>query len=75
MRAINQKLRKAIESEGRVERIEGLWWQFSLTARGSAGAGRLALSGSHETAKAPWSYAAAHGKRMAACRRDTGAKR
>ena len=33
-RAINQKLRKAIESEGRVERIEGLWWQFSLTARG-----------------------------------------
>ena len=34
MRAINQKLRKAIESEGRVERIEGLWWQFSLTVRG-----------------------------------------
>ena len=31
MRAINQRLRKAIESEGRVERIEGLWWQFSLT--------------------------------------------
>ena len=34
MRAINQKLRKAIESEGRVARIEGLWWQFSLTVRG-----------------------------------------
>lgn len=34
MRVINQKLRKAIESEGRVARIEGLWWQFSLTARG-----------------------------------------
>jgi hypothetical protein len=33
MRAINQKLRKAIESEGRVARIEGLWWQFSLTER------------------------------------------
>ena len=33
MKAINQKLRKAIESEGRVDRIEGLWWQFSLTAR------------------------------------------
>src|SRR5688572_9003343 len=30
---INQKLRKAIESEGRVARIEGLWWQFSLTER------------------------------------------
>ena len=34
MKAINQKLRKAIENEGRVARIEGLWWQFSLTARG-----------------------------------------
>ena len=33
MRAVNQKLRKAIESEGRVARIEGLWWQFSLTER------------------------------------------
>jgi hypothetical protein len=33
MRTINQKLRKAIESEGRISRIEGLWWQFSLTAR------------------------------------------
>ena len=34
MRAINQKLRKAIEDEGRLNSIEGLWWQFSLTARG-----------------------------------------
>ena len=33
LRAINQKLRKAIENEGRVSRIEGLWWQFSLTER------------------------------------------
>ena len=33
MRAVNQKLRKAIENEGRIARIEGLWWQFSLTAR------------------------------------------
>ena len=33
MRVINQKLRKAIENEGRVTRIEGLWWQFSLTER------------------------------------------
>jgi hypothetical protein len=33
MKAINQKLRKAIESEGRIARIEGLWWQFSLTER------------------------------------------
>src|SRR5437899_2552772 len=34
MREVNQKLRKAIENEGRVARIEGLWWQFSLTERG-----------------------------------------
>src|SRR6266536_1021156 len=35
MRAVNQKLRKAIEDEGRVTHIEGLWWQFSLTERSS----------------------------------------
>jgi hypothetical protein len=33
MRVVNDKLRKAIENEGRVGRIEGLWWQFSLTQR------------------------------------------
>lgn len=33
MRTVNQKLRKAIENEGRLARIEGCWWQFSLTAR------------------------------------------
>jgi hypothetical protein len=31
VRVVNQKLRNAIEHEGRVARIEGLWWQFSLT--------------------------------------------
>jgi hypothetical protein len=35
MRVVNQKLRKAIESEGRVTRIEGMWWQFSVTERSS----------------------------------------
>ncbi len=34
MKVLNQKLRQAIESEGRLARIDGLWWQFSLTARG-----------------------------------------
>jgi hypothetical protein len=34
VRVVNQKLRKAIENEGRVARIEGLWWQFSLTELG-----------------------------------------
>jgi len=33
VRAINDKLRKAIENEGRATRVEGLWWQFSLTER------------------------------------------
>jgi len=33
MRVVNQKLRKAIENEGSLARIEGLWWQFSLTER------------------------------------------
>jgi Predicted nucleotide-binding protein containing TIR-like domain len=33
VRAINEKLRHAIETEGRRGQIEGLWWQLSLTAR------------------------------------------
>ena len=33
VKVINQKLRQAIENEGRVARIEGQWWQFSLTER------------------------------------------
>jgi hypothetical protein len=36
VRAINQKLRKAIETEGRRGPIEGLWWQLSLTERSEA---------------------------------------
>ena len=34
MRAVNGKLRQAVENQGRIARIEGLWWQFSLTERG-----------------------------------------
>ena len=33
MRTVNQKIRKAIENEGRLTRVEGCWWQFSLTER------------------------------------------
>ena len=33
VRAINEKLRKAIETEGHRSVIEGLWWQLSLTVR------------------------------------------
>jgi Predicted nucleotide-binding protein containing TIR-like domain len=35
MRIINQTLRNAIENEGRLARIEGAWWQHSLTERDS----------------------------------------
>jgi hypothetical protein len=34
VKVVCQKLRKAIENEGRLARIEGQWWQFSLTERG-----------------------------------------
>jgi hypothetical protein len=33
VKVMNEKLRNAIEHEGRLSRIEGLWWQFSLTER------------------------------------------
>jgi hypothetical protein len=33
MKVVCEKLRSAIENAGRVARIEGMWWQFSLTAR------------------------------------------
>lgn len=33
VRQINQQLRKAIDAEGRISRLEGQWWQLSLTAR------------------------------------------
>ena len=33
VRQINEKLRNAIEAEGRISRLQGDWWQLSLTAR------------------------------------------
>ena len=33
VKEINQKLRHATETEGRLAKIEGLWWQHSLTLR------------------------------------------
>jgi predicted nucleotide-binding protein with TIR-like domain len=33
VRQINQKLREAIAAEGRISRLDGDWWQLSLTAR------------------------------------------
>jgi predicted nucleotide-binding protein len=43
MRGVNQKLRKAVENGGRFARIEGLWWQFSLTALGPLEPSALSL--------------------------------
>ena len=42
-RVINEKIRKAIENEGRLARIEGLWWQFSLTERSEEEPSALSL--------------------------------
>jgi len=33
MKVVCEKLRNAIENEGRVSRIEGVWWEFALTQR------------------------------------------
>src|SRR3954469_22419609 len=33
MKVVCEKLRHAIENQGRVGRIDGMWWQFSLTQR------------------------------------------
>ena len=61
MRAVNQKLRKAIENEDRLTRIEGSWWQFSLTERTATEPSALSLlkisrdrSGALELAGRSW---------------------
>jgi hypothetical protein len=43
MRVVNQKVRTAIQNEGRIARIEGLWWQFSLTQLGPLEPSALSL--------------------------------
>ena len=76
MRAVNQKLRKAIENEERrLALVEGSWWQFSLTERTAREPSAVSLLRFPETATARWWWPAVRGKRMAACQRDTGAKR
>ena len=47
MRVVNQELRKAIEKAGRVARIEGLWWQFSLTELGPREPSAVSLLRNH----------------------------
>ena len=43
VRQINQTLRKAIDAEGRINRIEGAWWQLSLSARSEIEASAISL--------------------------------
>jgi Predicted nucleotide-binding protein containing TIR-like domain len=45
MRVMNEKLRKAIETEGRLARIEGLWWQLSQTERSALEPSAVSLLG------------------------------
>ena len=42
-KAINHKLRQAVENEGRLARIEGAWWQYSLTERSDREPSALSL--------------------------------
>ena len=43
-RTINQKIRKAIENEGRITRIDGSWWHFALTERTADAVSLLKIS-------------------------------
>ena len=76
MRTVNQKLRKAIEDEGRLTRIEGdLVAALDHAAQPSASPPRSACSGSHGTAMARSRSPAEAGRRTARSRRATGASR
>jgi Predicted nucleotide-binding protein containing TIR-like domain len=74
MRVVNKKLRKAIENDGRVARIEGLWWQYSLTERSLREPSAVSLLRISRDRDGALEVGAAHGKRTAASQRDTGAK-
>ena len=43
VKVINEKLRKAIEDQGPVARVDGLWWQYSLTEHGRSEPSVLSL--------------------------------
>jgi hypothetical protein len=43
VRQINQTLRKAIDAEGRISRLEGSWWQLSLSARSEIESSAISL--------------------------------
>ena len=75
LKTVNEKLCGAIESQGRLARIEGCWWQYSLTERTRTSRPRSACSASPATATARSRSPAARGARTASSRRATGARR
>ena len=74
VRAINQKLRKAIEAEGRRGAVEGLWWQLSLTARTEDEPSAVSLLRISRDRDGGRTCRAGLGRRTAPCRPATGAR-
>ena len=75
LKTVNQKVRKAIEAEGRLASIEGLWWQYSLTARSDDEPSAISLLRISRDRNGGLEVTAVHGRRTAPSRRATGARR
>ena len=75
MRVVNQKLRKAIEHEWRAARIEGRWWQFSVTERTSEEPSAVSLLRIARDREGALNLAGRSWQEDGTLQRDTGAKR
>ena len=74
VRAINQKLRKAIETEGRRGQVEGLWWQLSLTMRSDDEPSAVSLLRISRDRDGGLNVNGRAGRRTAPCRPAIGAR-
>ena len=74
VRAINEKLRKAIETEGRRGPVEGLWWQLSLTVRSEGEPSAVSLLQISRDRDGGLSVNGRPGRRTGPSRRATGAR-
>jgi hypothetical protein len=74
VRAINQKLRKAIETEGRRGPVEGLWWQLSLTMRSDEEPSAVSLLRISRDRDGGLTVNGRAWRRTAPCRPATGAR-
>jgi hypothetical protein len=74
VRTVNQKLKNAIEHEGRLARIEGEWWQYALTERSAKEPSAVSLLRISRTREGTLRLRGARGARMARCRRSIGVK-